>query len=98
MKFALVIPDGVADEPQAELGGKTPLQAARIPHMHAVASGGQVGRTNNVPLSLPSGSDVGTMSLFGYSPLQFHTGRARWKLLLRGLSCSRVTGRCGAIW
>ena len=85
MKFALVIPDGVADEPQAELGGKTPLQAARIPHMHAVASGGQVGRTNNVPLSLPSGSDVGTMSLFGYSPLQFHTGRAPLEAAAQGI-------------
>lgn len=85
MKFALVIPDGVADEPQAELGGRTPLQAARIPHMDAVACGGQVGRTNNVPLSLPSGSDVGTMSLFGYSPLQFHTGRAPLEAAAQGI-------------
>lgn len=85
MKFALVIPDGVADEPQAELGGRTPLQAACIPHMDAVACGGQVGRTNNVPLSLPSGSDVGTMSLFGYSPLQFHTGRAPLEAAAQGI-------------
>ena len=85
MKFALVIPDGVADEPQAGLGGRTPLQAARIPHMDAVAREGQVGRTNNVPLSLPSGSDVGTMSLFGYSPLQFHTGRAPLEAAAQGI-------------
>ncbi len=85
MKFALVIPDGVADEPQPELGGRTPLQAAWIPHMHAVACEGQVGRTNNVPLSLPSGSDVGTMSLFGYSPLQFHTGRAPLEAAAQGI-------------
>ena len=85
MKFALVIPDGVADEPQAALAGKTPLQAARIPHMRAVARAGVVGRTNNVPLSLPSGSDVGTMSLFGYSPLQFHTGRAPLEAAAQGI-------------
>ena len=76
MKFALVIPDGVADEPQQELGGRTPLEAAHIPNMDEVARLGQVGRTNNVPISLPSGSDVGTMSLFGYDPLAAHTGRA----------------------
>jgi 2,3-bisphosphoglycerate-independent phosphoglycerate mutase len=85
MKFALVIPDGVADEPQAELGGRTPLQAARIPHMDTVVREGLVGRTNNVPLSLPSGSDVGTMSLFGYSPLQFHTGRAPLEAAAQGI-------------
>ena len=76
MKFALVIPDGAADEPQPSLGGKTPLQAAVIPNMDDVARRGFVGRANHVPDSMPSGSDVGTMSLFGYDPLTFHTGRA----------------------
>ncbi len=76
MKYVLVIPDGVADEPQESLDGKTPLQAANVPHMDAVAAQGIVGRTDNVPASMPSGSDVGTMSLFGYDPLQYHTGRA----------------------
>lgn len=85
MKFALVIPDGAADEPQAELGNRTPLEAARIPHMDEVARLGQVGRTNNVPLSLPSGSDVGTMSLFGYSPLRFHSGRAPLEAAAQGI-------------
>ena len=65
MKFALVIPDGVADEPQESLGGRTPLQAARIPHMDEVARLGLVGQADHVPASMPSGSDVGTMSLFG---------------------------------
>jgi len=85
MKLALVIPDGAADEPQPQLGGHTPLEAAHIPHMDEVAQRGQVGRTNNVPLSLPSGSDVGTMSLFGYSPLQFHSGRAPLEAAAQGI-------------
>jgi 2,3-bisphosphoglycerate-independent phosphoglycerate mutase len=85
MKFALVIPDGAADEPQSELGGRTPLEAAHIPHMDEVARIGQVGRTNNVPISLPSGSDVGTMSLFGYSPLRFHSGRAPLEAAAQGI-------------
>lgn len=85
MKFALVIPDGVADEPQPELGGRTPLEAASIPHMDEVARSGIVGQTDNVPASMPSGSDVGTMSLFGYSPLEFHTGRAPLEAAAQGI-------------
>ena len=75
MKYALIIPDGAADEPQASLGGLTPFQAARTPNMDAVANAGVVGRANHVPDSMPSGSDVGTMSLFGYDPLEFKIGR-----------------------
>ncbi len=86
MKFALIIPDGVADEPQESLGGRTPLQTANIPHMDEIARLGIVGRANNVPVSLPSGSDVGTMSLFGYDPLKFHTGRAPLEAAAQGIS------------
>ncbi len=85
MKFALVIPDGVADEPQEVLGGRTPLQAAKIPHMDDVACRGFVGRADHVPASMPSGSDVGTMSLFGYDPLKYHTGRAPLEAAAQGI-------------
>ncbi|RPI82635.1 MAG: phosphoglycerate mutase, partial [Planctomycetaceae bacterium] len=86
MKFALVIPDGCADEPQEALRGRTPLQAAHIPHMDRVARQGVVGRADNVPASMPSGSDVATMSLFGYDPLQYHTGRAPLEAAAQGIS------------
>lgn len=85
MKFALVIPDGCADEPQQALGGLTPLQKAQTPHMDEIARLGVVGRADNVPASMPSGSDVATMSLFGYDPLQFHTGRAPLEAAAQGL-------------
>lgn len=85
MKYALVIPDGVADEPQPSLGSKTPLQAAITPNMDAIALSGVVGLTDNVPASMPSGSDVGTMSLFGYDPLKFHTGRAPLEAAAQGI-------------
>jgi 2,3-bisphosphoglycerate-independent phosphoglycerate mutase len=85
MKFALIIPDGCADEPQDSLGGLTPLQAARTPHMDAVARRGVVGRADNVPASMPSGSDVATMSLFGYDPLKYHTGRAPLEAAAQGI-------------
>src|ERR687898_3645036 len=76
MKYAIVIPDGCADEPVAALGGRTPLQAARLPNMDRVARAGVVGRANNVPPSLTPASDVATLSLFGYDPLAVYTGRA----------------------
>ena len=85
MKTVLVIPDGVADEVQPALNGQTPLQAARIPNMDLVAQTGLVGRTDNVPASMPSGSDVGTMSLFGYDTLKFHTGRAPIEAAAQGI-------------
>jgi 2,3-bisphosphoglycerate-independent phosphoglycerate mutase len=86
MKYVLVIPDGAADEPQAALGGRTPLQAARVPHMDEVARQGVSGQSDNVPASMPSGSDVGTMSLFGYDPLRFHTGRAPLEAAAQGIT------------
>lgn len=85
MKYALIIPDGVADEPQPGLGNRTPLQAAAIPNMDRIASTGVVGGADNTPPALPSGSDVATMSLFGYSPLEFHTGRAPIEAAAQGI-------------
>ncbi len=85
MKFALVIPDGCADEAQPSLGGKTPLQAAMVPNMDLVAKLGLVGQADHVPLPMPSGSDVGTMSLFGYDPLKYHTGRAPIEAAAQGI-------------
>jgi 2,3-bisphosphoglycerate-independent phosphoglycerate mutase len=85
MKYALVIPDGAADERQESLGGKTPLEAARIPHMDSVAQAGLIGQADHVPQSMPSGSDVGTMSLFGYDPARYHTGRAPIEAAAQGI-------------
>src|SRR6516165_5001396 len=85
MKYAIVIPDGCADEPQEPLGGKTPLQAAAKPNMDRVARTGVVGRSNNVPETLTPASDVATLSLFGYDPLQVYTGRAPLEAAAMGI-------------
>src|SRR4051795_7286489 len=85
MKYAIVIPDGCADEPQTSLGGRTPLEAARIPNMDAIAAAGVVGRANNVPPSLPAGSDVANLSLLGYDPLAHFTGRAPLEAAAQGI-------------
>lgn len=76
MKYAIIIPDGCADEPQESLGGKTPLEAANIPNMNAIAQSGVVARASNVPAHLPAGSDVASLSLLGYDPNAYYTGRA----------------------
>lgn len=76
MKYVIVIPDGCADDPCPELGGRTPLEAARLPNIDRVASSGVCGLTNNVPHPLTPASDVATLSLFGYDPLEVYTGRA----------------------
>ncbi len=85
MKYALIIPDGCADEPQESLGGKTPLQAADIPAMDAVAAAGVVGWANNTPETLPAGSDTANLSLLGYDPAAFYTGRAPLEAAAMGI-------------
>jgi 2,3-bisphosphoglycerate-independent phosphoglycerate mutase len=85
MKYAIVIPDGCADEPQASLGGKTPLEAASIGGMDRVAAEGVVGRANHVPAALPAGSDVANLSLLGYDPNVYFTGRAPLEAAAQGI-------------
>lgn len=86
MKYAIIIPDGCADEPQESLGGKTPLEAARIPAMDAIAAAGVVGRANHVPPHLPAGSDVANLSLLGYDPNRYFTGRAPLEAAAQGIA------------
>lgn len=85
MKYVIVIPDGCADEPLDILGGKTPLQAAKTPHMDAIAAAGVCGRSDNVPPSLTPASDVATLSLLGYDPLKVYTGRAPLETAAMGI-------------
>jgi 2,3-bisphosphoglycerate-independent phosphoglycerate mutase len=85
MKYAIIIPDGCADEPQEALAGRTPLQAARTPRMDDAARGGVVGRAANVPDHLPAGSDVANLSLLGYDPCRYFTGRAPLEAVAQGI-------------
>lgn len=76
MKYAIIIPDGAADEPLQELHGRTPLEAASTPNMDWIAANGRQGRVQTIPKGFESGSDVAIMSLLGYDPAIYHTGRA----------------------
>ncbi|RPH84321.1 MAG: cofactor-independent phosphoglycerate mutase [Planctomycetaceae bacterium] len=85
MKYAIIIPDGCADQPIEELGGMTPLQAARLPNMDRLAATGRVGLSNNTPAHLPAGSEVANLCLFGYDPDQYFTGRAPLEAAAQGI-------------
>lgn len=85
MKYAIVIPDGCADEPQEALGGRTPLQAADTPAMDAIVAEGLVGLAAHVPAHLPPGSDVANLSLLGYDPEESFTGRAPLEAAAQGI-------------
>ena len=61
MKYVIVIPDGCADEPMDSLGGKTPLQAANLPNIDALAKSGSLALANNTPAHLPAGSEVANL-------------------------------------
>ena len=76
MKYAIIIPDGAADEPLDVLDGKTPIEAAHTPNMDRIAIEGRQGLARTVPDGFESGSDVATMCLLGYDPKKYHTGRA----------------------
>jgi 2,3-bisphosphoglycerate-independent phosphoglycerate mutase len=84
-KFVIVIPDGATDEPFSELDGMTPLEAARIPEMDRVAHDGIIGRSRNVPDHFLPASDVATLSLLGYDPARYYTGRAPLEAAAMGI-------------
>ena len=99
MKYVVCVPDGCADEPVAALGGRTPLQAALTPTLDALAARGEVGRAAVIPAGMPPGSDVGNMSIFGYDPARFHTGRAPIEAAALGLRLrpDQVAFRCNLV-
>lgn len=86
MKYAIIVPDGAADEPLEVLGGKTPLEAACTPNMDWIARHGRVGTVRNIPPNLPAGSDVAILSVLGYDPAECYTGRAPLEAAAQGLT------------
>ncbi len=76
MKYIILVGDGMADYPLDELGGQTPLEAAKTPAIDSLASHGQLYTLKTIPDGLPPGSDVANLSLLGYNPEAYYTGRA----------------------
>jgi 2,3-bisphosphoglycerate-independent phosphoglycerate mutase len=86
MKYALIVPDGAADRPTDALGGRTPLEVARIPNMDRIAAEGRLGTVRTIPKGLAPGSDVAILSLLGYNPRTCYTGRAGLEAVAMGIA------------
>src|ERR1700685_4563127 len=85
MKYIIIHGDGMADWACDELGAKTPLAAAHKPNMDLMATRGTLGMVATIPKGMPSGSDVGTMTMLGYDPAKYHTGRAPIEAASQGI-------------
>jgi len=99
MKYAVLIGDGMADFPMDEFGGKTVLQKANIPNMDYITKNGRAGLARTVPDGMPPGSDVANMSILGYDPKKYYSGRAPLEAASMGipLSDADVAFRCNLI-
>ncbi|MBI3321360.1 MAG: cofactor-independent phosphoglycerate mutase [Candidatus Omnitrophica bacterium] len=99
MKYVIVLPDGVADVPIKELGGKTPLEVAKHPNMDWIAREGITGWAHTIPSGFAPGSDVGCMSVFGYDPRTYYTGRAPLEAAAQGIPLAEtdVAFRCNTV-
>ncbi len=76
MKYCVIIPDGMADYKLEKLSGRTPLEAARTPNLDNISSNGILGVVNTVPKNFKPGSDIACLSVLGYDPKVYYTGRA----------------------
>lgn len=90
MKYAILIGDGMGDYPLADLGGRTPLEAANTPTLDALAAAGLMGLAQTIPEGLEPGSDVANMSLMGYDPLKYHTRRGALEAASMGISLAPI--------
>jgi 2,3-bisphosphoglycerate-independent phosphoglycerate mutase len=99
MKFIILQGDGMADYPLEVLGGKTPLEAARTPNMDWLAARGVFGLAHVIPKGFPPGSDVGNMSIMGYDPAVYHTGRSPLEAASMGVALGPkdIAFRCNLV-
>ena len=99
MKYVVVLGDGMADYPVAELGGKTPLQVAKKPNIDALAKAGETGLVKTVPDGMKPGSDVANLAVMGYDPLKCYTGRSPLEALSMGVNLADddIAVRCNLV-
>ncbi|MDG2427115.1 MAG: 2,3-bisphosphoglycerate-independent phosphoglycerate mutase [Acidimicrobiales bacterium] len=99
MKYVVCVPDGCADLPVPELDGRTPLEVAHTPVLDALAARAEVGRAAVIPEGMAPGSDVGNMSIMGFDPTRFHTGRAPIEVAAMGrtLRPDQTAFRCNLV-
>lgn len=99
MKYVLVLGDGMADEPIAELGNKTPLAYAATPNMDKLAAKSVIGMAQTIPEGMKPGSDTANLAVLGYDPKQYYTGRSPLEALSIGvpLEDTDIAIRCNIV-
>lgn len=99
MKYIVVLGDGMADEPLAELGGKTPLEYADTPNLDRMASEGACGMLRTIPDGFEAGSDIANMAVLGYAPEKYYTGRGPLEALSMGINLAPddIAYRCNLV-
>ena len=99
MKYVIIVGDGMADYPVQSLGGKTPLMVARTPHMDFMAGQGEIGLVRTVPDGFNPGSEIANLSIFGYDPIRYYTGRGPLEAASLGvqLSDDDIAFRCNLV-
>jgi 2,3-bisphosphoglycerate-independent phosphoglycerate mutase len=99
MKYIILVGDGMGDYPIAELGGKTPLEAAKTPYMDELARQGELGCARTIPPGKEPGSDIANLAIMGYDPERYHTGRAPLEAAALGvdLAPQEVAFRCNLV-
>ena len=99
MKYIVLVCDGMADHPVAELDGRTPLEAAKTPNMDFIAKHGIVGRVKTIPDKAVPGSDVANINILGYNPKEYYTGRGPLEAVNLGVTLEEgdVAFRCNLV-
>ena len=85
MKYVIVLGDGMADEPIEALGGKTPLAYAKTPAMDRLSKKGEIGMVHTIPDGMKPGSDTANLSVLGYDPKIYYSGRSPLEALSIGV-------------
>jgi 2,3-bisphosphoglycerate-independent phosphoglycerate mutase len=99
MKYVVLVGDGMGDRPMEDLGGKTVLEAAKIPNMNFIAENGKAGLTNMIPFRMAPASDVANLSILGYNPKKYYTGRGPLEAANMGIELqdNEVAFRCNLV-
>lgn len=99
MKYVLILCDGMADEPIAELGNKTPLEYAKTPNMDKLALKSAIGMAKTIPDGMKPGSDTANLAVLGYNPEKYYTGRSPLEALSIGapMEDSDIAIRCNIV-
>ncbi len=99
MKYIVLVPDGMADEPVEQLGQKTPLEVAEKPNMDFIVKNGLLARAKTIPAHLSPASDVANLSILGYDPSKYYSGRAPLEAAYMGIELDEhsLAFRCNLV-